>query len=429
MNTATDNPPSTPTASNKALVFIFCTILIDVIGIGIIYPVMQPLLEDMTGEPNSRVAYYIGMLTIAYASMQFVFSPLLGELSDRFGRRPVLLVSLFALGIDYIFHAFAPTLALLFVGRIIAGIGGASFTVATAYIADVSTKENKAKNFGLIGAAFGLGFILGPLIGGIFVGFGVKVPFLVAAGLTLLNFVFGFLFVPESLSRERRREIRWQNTIPGLALIHLSRYKSLVGLILAFVLVNLGGQVMPTTWHVYTVELFGWTGWEIGLSLALIGLLVGLVQGLLTGLAVKKLGIKRAILTGFVLWMAGMIMFTQANAVWMLLIALVPYCLGGIAGPSIQGLMSNQVSEQEQGNLQGVLTSLVSLTAIIGPLLYTMLFEKFTEKGTSLYMPGIAFLAGAIIIVIATVVAFISMNRFTENQETILDTSPDENQS
>lgn len=417
-NNILDVNDNKPVQSSSALIFIFITILVDVIGIGIIIPVVPKLIINLTGSAVSDAATIGGLLMISYSVMQFLFAPFIGELSDRFGRRPVLLISLLGLGIDYIFHAFAPTLAWLFVGRFLAGITGASFTVASAYIADVSTPENKAKNFGLIGAAFGLGFILGPLIGGYCAQWGVQVPFFVAAALTLLNFMFGFAIVPESLPKEKRRPINFTNIIPGVALFHLSKYKSLIGLIIAFALAGLAGQVLPSTWSFFTIESFNWNESQIGISLAVVGFLVGIVQALLIGIFVKQFGTKRVIIIGFIFLSIGMVWFCFASNPWILYAALVPYVLGGIAGPTIQGVMSNFVSEKEQGNLQGALTQLMSLAAIVGPILYTGIFTYFTANKTENYFPGAPYMLSAFFIIIACITAILTLRKFTNEQLT-----------
>lgn len=396
---------------NKALIFIFTTILIDVIGIAIIIPVVPDLIRNITGSDISEAAGYGGLLAGSYALMQFVFSPVLGELSDRFGRRPILLISLLGLGIDYIFFAFAPTVTWLFVGRFIAGMFGASFTVATAYIADISTKENKAKNFGLIGVAFGVGFMIGPVIGGVLGEQGVAIPFLFSAGLSLLNFFFGLFFIPESLPKENRRKINYTKMIPFVSFANLGKHKYLFGLIIAFVLANLAGQVMPSTWAYFTMEQYQWGKDEVGYSLGVVGLLVGIVQGGLIGWSVKKFGNKRVIMMGFFLWTLGMILFSLASNQWMLFTFLIPYILGGIAGPTLQGIISNQVPNNEQGNLQGALNSVISLTSIFGPLIFAGTFSHFTSKNSDVYFAGAAFALGAIILIIATILAYFSIKK------------------
>jgi DHA1 family tetracycline resistance protein-like MFS transporter len=395
--------------NKSALAFIFVTILVDVIGIGIIIPVIPKLIKSLTGEELDVAAGYGGLLMVSFALMQFIFSPIMGELSDRFGRRPILLISLFGLGIDYIFHALAPTIGWLFIGRFLAGITGASFTVATAYIADVSTKENKAKNFGLIGAAFGLGFIIGPVIGGVFARYGVQAPFYVAAGLTLLNFLFGLFFVPESLPPEKRRKINYKKMIPFVSLVDMKKYKIIIGLIVAFTLTNLGGQALPSTWSFYTMKVFSWEEAEVGYSLGVIGILVAIVQAGLIGWVVKKFGTKKTILGGYILLCIGMTLLSFSYNVWLLFAFITPYIMGGVAGPTLQGLMSNEVLENEQGNLQGVLTSMTSLTSILGPLICTGLFYYFSGTKAPIYFPGAPYLFSGLIFMIATLIVFNSL--------------------
>ena len=394
------------------LLFIFITVLIDVIGVGIIIPVIPTLIENLTGEGLSQAAIYGMWLMVSYAGMQFFFAPVLGELSDKFGRRPVLLISLFGLSIDYLIHAFAPTITWLFIGRIMAGITGASHSVAMAYIADISTKENKAKNFGLLGAAFGLGFIIGPSIGGVFGEIDVRLPFFIAAGIAFVNFLFGYFFLPESLKKENRRAPKLVKMIPGQSLIKIGQFAGLGGLILAYFLANMAGQALPATWTYFTMESYGWNEAEVGYSLSFVGLLVSIVQGGLVGWAVKTFGRKKVILYGFAFWTLGMFLFSQALSAWMLYCFLIPYALGGVAGPTLQSLLSNEVSEKEQGNLQGALTGLVSLTTIIGPILASTLFYHFTSQ-SAIYFPGAPYVASALLLLGATVVAYFSLKKMS----------------
>ncbi|MFX0555992.1 TCR/Tet family MFS transporter [Maribacter sp. CXY002] len=398
--------------SNKtALLFIFITILVDVIGIGIILPIIPELIMELTGEGNHMAIIYGMWLTTAFAGMQFLFSPVLGEISDKYGRRPILLIALLGLSIDYLIHAWAPTITWLFLGRFLAGITGASFTVASAYIADVSTKENKAKNFGLIGAAFGLGFIIGPGIGGFFGEINIRLPFYIAAGLTFANFLFGWLFVPESLAPENRRPISLMKMIPGVSLLALRNYKGVLLLIFAFFLANLAGQALPSTWSYYGIERYNWSPKEIGVSLMVVGLLVAIVQGFLVGYFVNKFGKRVVVSVGFLLWTIGMFFFSLATEPWMLYAFLIPYALGGIAGPTVQGVISNQVSEKEQGNLQGSITGLVSITAIVGQLIFAPVFYFFIRPEGSIYFPGAPYTLAAIFLLMAFALAFTAMKR------------------
>ncbi|WP_281541844.1 TCR/Tet family MFS transporter [Maribacter aestuarii] len=400
-----------------ALLFIFVTILVDVIGIGIILPIIPELIMELTGEGIDMAVLYGMWLTTAFAGMQFLFSPVLGEISDQYGRRPILLIALLGLSIDYLIHAWAPTITWLFLGRFLAGITGASFTVASAYIADISTKENKAKNFGLIGAAFGLGFIIGPGIGGFFGEIDIRLPFYIAAGLTFSNFLFGWLFVPESLTKENRRKINFLKMIPGVSLVALRNYKGVLLLIFAFFLANLAGQALPSTWSYYGIERYNWSPKEIGISLMVVGLLVAVVQGFLVGVLVKKFGKRVVVTVGFLLWTVGMFLFSLATEPWMLYAFLIPYALGGIAGPTVQGLISNQVSEKEQGNLQGSITGLVSVTAILGQLIFSPVFYFFIRPEGNVYYPGAPYTLAAFFLLLAFLFASLAMKRIQLEEE------------
>ncbi|GGG39214.1 tetracycline resistance MFS efflux pump [Croceivirga lutea] len=398
-------------AKKTALLFIFITILVDVIGIGIILPIIPDFIMQLTGEGTHKAVIYGMWLTTAFAGMQFFFSPVLGELSDKFGRKPILLLSLLGLSIDYLIHAWAPTIIWLFIGRFLAGITGASFTVASAYIADISTAEEKAKNFGLIGAAFGLGFIIGPGIGGYFGEINIRLPFYIAAGLTFANFIFGLLVVPESLKSENRRAINFYKMIPGVSLVGLRNYKGVLLLISAFFLANLAGQALPSVWSYFSIERFNWSPKEIGVSLVAVGVLVAFVQGFLVGKANTWFGKKNVVTYGFLFWTLGMFLFSQASEPWMLYAFLIPYALGGVAGPTVQGIISNQVSEKEQGNLQGSITGLVSITAILGQLLFAPIFYYFVRPETEIYFPGASFALAAVLLLVAFILAKIAMNR------------------
>lgn len=289
--------------SKNALLFIFITLLIDCTGIGIIIPVTPKLIEQLIGGDISDASKWGGWLTFSYAIMQFLFSSVLGGLSDRYGRRPVLLLSLVGLGIDYVFLAFAPTIFWLFVGRMIAGISGASFTTASAYIADISEPEKRAQNFGMVGAAFGVGFILGPFIGGFFSQFGTRVPFLIAAALSLLNALYGYISLPESLDKKHRRPFDWKRANPIGTLANLKRYKKVLGLIAVIFIINIAGHAAQSTWTYYTILKFNWNEQWVGYSLAFVGLTVGLVQGGLIRIVVPKIGQVKSIYAGLMLYL------------------------------------------------------------------------------------------------------------------------------
>jgi DHA1 family tetracycline resistance protein-like MFS transporter len=413
-------------ARKPALAFIFITLLLDVIGFGIIIPVLPKLITHLTGGTLSDAARYGGWMLFAFASMQFLFSPVLGNLSDQYGRRPVLLTALFGFGIDYLFLAFAPSIAWLFVGRIIAGITGASFTTASAYIADISTPENRAQNFGMIGAAFGLGFIIGPVIGGVLGQFGPRVPFLAAAGLTLLNWLYGYFVLPESLAKENRRPFSWRRANPVGSLRQLRRYPVILGLVTSLVFLYIAAHATQSTWSYFTMYQFHWTEKWVGYSLGAVGLLTALVQGVLIRFINPWLGNKRSVLIGLSFYVVGFTLFAFAGQAWMMFAFLVPYCLGGIAIPALQSIMAGQVPPSEQGELQGALTSLVSLTSIVGPPLMTNLFSFFTGPKAPVHFPGAAFLTGAVLTLISLVLVMRSLRGYVAPavpQEPVADVS------
>ncbi len=409
-----DQPATPPTAAastthTHALTFIFITLLIDVTGLGLIIPVIPKLIQTLQGGPLdapgslAAAARWGGLLGFAYAGLQFLTAPVLGGLSDRFGRRPVLLFSLLGFGLDYILQGFAPTIGWLFVGRCIAGITGASFTTATAYIADISTPEKRAQNFGMIGAAFGIGFILGPVMGGLLGGeYGPRAPFFAAAALALLNTVYGYFILPESLPVANRRPFDWRRANPVGSLLSLGRYPQTLGLVAAMFLLYIAGHAAQSTWTYFTFEQFKWSEKEVGYSLAFVGLVIGLVQGGLTRVVIPRIGQRRSVVVGFAFYVVGLVCFAFATKGWMMYAFMIPYGLGGLAGPAVQALVSEEVPSSEQGELQGGLTSLVSVASIIGPLLMTGLFARFSRHAPgALYFPGAPFLAGAALTVLA----------------------------
>jgi MFS transporter, DHA1 family, tetracycline resistance protein len=394
-----------------ALGFIFVTLLIDVIGLGIIIPVLPKLIEKLIQGNLSEASLYAGLLTLAYSVMQFLFSPVIGNLSDRYGRRPVLLGSLLGFAIDYLFLAFAPTIGWLFLGRSIAGITGASFTTASAYIADVSTPEKRAQNFGMVGVAFGLGFIIGPVIGGILGKYDTHYPFFAAAGLAFLNALYGFIVLPESLPKRKRRRFDIKRANPLGSLLQLRKYPSVIGLAASLFLVYFAGQAVQSVWTFYTMEKFAWSEDVVGYSLGFIGIMIAGVQGGVIRVTLPKLGLQRSIWIGLLLYSLGLILFAVADSSWMMFVFMIPYALGGIAGPALQGIMSNQVPDNQQGELQGGLTSLMSLSAIFGPWFMTYIFYYFTNANAPVHLPGAPFIIGSILMLLSALLAIRSFKR------------------
>jgi DHA1 family tetracycline resistance protein-like MFS transporter len=396
------------TSRQPAILFILITALIDSISIGIIIPVFPKLIMSMEQCDESRAAVIGGWLMFWFAIMQFVMSPILGSLSDRFGRRPVLLLSLFGFGIDFLLLAFAPTLSWLFAGRILAGIMGASYTTASAYIADISNDDNRSKHFGMLGAAFGMGFIIGPGVGGLLAQWGVRVPFIACAILSLLNWMYGYFILPESLPADRRRPFEWKRANPIGAFINISRHKTIIGFLLVFFLLYLGAQAVMTNWQYYTMLKFGWEEKAIGISIMTVGIIVAFVQGVLVRVVNPRIGNSNAMLIGLTLYTIGMLGFGLAPTGTWMMIAILPYCLGGINGPAIQSLMTESVPSNAQGELQGIITSVQSITSIIGPLMMAGIFSHFTSPGNT-YFPGSAFVTAAFLMLLALVIAWLTI--------------------
>ncbi len=378
-----------------SLVFIFLTVLIDVIGFGIVLPVTPGLIMELSGSGLADAATLGGWILFAFAATQFFCAPIMGNLSDRFGRRPVLLSSLIAFGLDYTLTGFAPNLAWLFAGRIIAGATGASFSTANAYIADVSKPEDRAKNFGLVGAAFGLGFIIGPALGGIVGSWGSRVPFFVSGALAFANAIFGYFALPESLPDSARRPFQWERANPLGTFLHLRKIPSIYGLAAVNFLWQLGHQVLPATWAFYTMYKFRWDHDAVGYSLAFVGVCMMIVQGGLSGSIVKKLGERGAAIAGLSIGGAGFLGYAFApNGFWMYVFCAIA-ALGGLTYPSLNALMSRRVPATSQGELQGANASIISVTSILGPPLMTQTFHYFAAPAYS--FPGAAFaLAGAL---------------------------------
>ena len=381
-----------------AFVFIFVTVLVDSIGFGIILPVLPRLIMELTGVGVDRAAAYGGWLSFVYALMQFFCAPVLGNLSDAKGRRPVLLFALVALGCDYLIMGCAPALGWLFVGRLIAGIAGASFTPAYAYVADITPPEKRAQSFGLMGAAFGIGFILGPAIGGLLGGFGARAPFFAAAAVALANAAFGFFALPESLPQERRRSFRWAraNPLGTLAQIHAQPVVRL--LLAALFLWQLAHQVLPSTWAFYTISKFHWTSAEVGYSLAWVGLVMAVAQGLLTRVLIPALGgERRAALAGMAAALVAYVGYAFANQGWMMYVVALTTFIFALTYPSMNALASQRIAANAQGELQGAIACLYSLSSIAGPPLMTQVFGYFSGPSAPVYFPGAAFLTASVL--------------------------------
>lgn len=394
-----------------AIGFIFITLLIDITGWGIIIPVLPKLIKELISGDISQAAKIGGWLTFSYSITQFVFAPLIGNLSDQYGRRPILLISLLGFSLDYLLLSLAPTITWLFIGRILAGITGASITTASAYIADISTPKNRAKNFGMIGAAFGMGFIIGPVIGGLLGQFGSRVPFYAAAVLCFLNFLYGFFILPESLTKDNRRTFQWKRANPIGALLNLKKYPKLLGLMIALFILYVASHAVHSNWSYYTIYRFNWDEKMVGISLGIIGLLVGIVQGGLIRWINPKLGNEKSIYFGIALYAVGMFLFALATQSWMMFVFLIPYCLGGISGPALQSIVSGNVPASEQGEIQGTMTSLMSASAIVGPPLMSTVFYYFTHEGAPFQFPGAPFVLGGILMIGSTIIAFYSLRK------------------
>ena len=373
---------------NAALPFILVTLIIDVLGIGLLIPALPELVTELAGGDLSSGSAYYGWFIAVYAAMQFLFAPVLGGLSDRFGRRPVLLVSLLGAGLDYLVMALAPNLWILFIGRIVSGITGANITAANAYIADVSAPEERAKNFGLVGAAFGVGFILGPALGGLLAGISLRAPFYAAAAMALLNWLYGAFVLPESLAPENRRPFSWRRANPLGSLAALRKSALVGGLAFVYVCIGLAQNALNSVWVLYTGYRFGWTPFMNGLSLTLLGVVAAFVQGFLVRLIVPKVGERNAVLIGLASATVSFFLYGFSTAGWMMFAVMVIGGLGGLSGPSAQALISRAVAANEQGEVQGALASVMSLTGVVAPVVATMLFARFTGPAAPIDLPG-----------------------------------------
>ena len=393
-----------------AVRFIFVTILLDAAGLGLLIPVLPDVLRRFSTDPafvSEQFGYFIGV----YALMQFAASPVLGSLSDRYGRRAILLFSLLGAAADYLFMAYAPTLPLLFLGRVVSGLTGASMTVASSYMADVSDESTRPANFGMIGAGWGLGFIVGPLVGGLLGTVGPKAPFLAAAALNGFNFLYGLLVLPESLPESRRRRVELSGLNPLASVVRILRPSPFAPLVWVYFLVFLGGQVHPVNWTLYTQTKFGWSAWQVGLSLSFVGVMIAVAQGGLTRIIVPKLGERRALLFGLFVYSTAFALFALAPAGWVMYPIVVYFSLAGVTMPSLQSLLAKHVSPDRQGELQGSLVSLASVASILAPLFFTRLFLHFTRPGAPVRFEGAAYLGASAVCACALALRLVSERR------------------
>ncbi len=397
--------------AKNPLIFIFITVFIDCLGIRIIFPVAASIIAEVGRISITEAIRYSGWMMASYAIMQFIFSPTLGGLSDRYGRRPVLLLSMMGLGIDYLFLALANTLPLLFLGRIIAGICGARFATGFAYIADISEPEKRAENFGIIGVAIGLGFTIGPFIGGMLSEYGTRVPFIASAILALLNWLYGYFILPESLKPENRRKFDIRRANPFGAFVLLRKNKELRMLFVVLFFVFMAGQIMPTIWPFYTKYVFKWKDVEIGYSLAFVGVMVAIVKGVLIKWSQQKFGAMHTVSIGLMFYILALSLFAFANEPWMVYAFTFIYCFGGIAPPTLQGIISGKIAHNEQGELQGIISSILSLSNIISPLIFSNLFYLFTKENSTLHFPGAAFAAAGIVTLIGLMLYIREINK------------------
>ncbi len=400
-----------PASARSPIAIVLLTVLIDTIGLGIIIPVIPKLVMELAHVPTEGASLYGGWLAFSYAVTQFLFSPIVGGLSDCFGRRPVLLFSLLAFGVDYLIMGFAPHWSWLVVGRVIAGITGASHSTANAYLADITPPEQRAQRFGLIGAMFGIGFILGPALGGLLGQVHSRLPFFAAGVLALLNCLWAFAVLPESLRPAERRPFTLRRSNVLGALLQLATFPGVLGILLAIFLWQLAHQSLPSTWSYYTMSRYQWNEFQVGLSLAFVGVCMAVVQGGLTRKLIPLLGEYRAAIVGFAFGALGYAGYAFAPYGWVIYAVVAGSAIGGIGYPACNALLSKSTPSNSQGELQGILVSSFSLTAIVGPLLMTNVFYAFSRADAVLRFPGAAFLLSAILSLIGGAVFLFTQRR------------------
>ncbi len=402
---AANGAVETPPARGAAVIFIFVTILLDTLALGVVIPILPKLIESFVNNDTANAARIFGLFGTAWALMQFFFSPILGGLSDRFGRRPVVLLSNFGLAADYVLMALAPSLIWLFVGRVISGITSASISTAFAYITDVTPPEKRATVFGKIGVAFGAGFILGPALGGLLGGFDPRLPFWVAAGLSFANAMYGLLILPESLPPERRSPFRWKSANPLGALQLLRSSRVLAGLSLANFFAQLGHVVLPATFVLYVTYRYGWDTTTVGATLALVGICAMVMQGTAIGPIVRRFGERRALMFGLACGAIGFFIFGAAPSGPLFWVGIPVMALWGIAGAATQALTTQLVAADQQGRLQGATNSVQSVSQLIGPFLFTLTFAWFIGTSAPFKLPGAPFYLASALLLLALVIA------------------------
>lgn len=427
-----------------AIAFILVTLFIDILGIGIIVPVLPELVKELVevdssgllpeavldavtssaqesseelsvSEDFARAGQYVGVISATYALMQFLFAPIMGALSDRFGRRPVILVSLFGLGVDFLIQGFAPSIWWLFIGRVLAGIMGANFTTANAYIADVSTNETRARNFGFVGMMFGLGFTIGPALGGFLGGYSLRLPFFAAAALALVNWLYGYFVLPESLPVEKRSAFNLKNANPFGTLRRIRMYPMVAGLAAVFACKSLAQRGLENVWVLYTGFRYEWDASMNGYALGLVGIMAVIVQGGLVRPTVRRLGERRTVIIGTLVGAFSFLGYGLASQGWMIPGIIVFGAFAGVSGPAIQSLVTSRVDETEQGKIQGALTSLTSLTNIVAPILFnTLLFSYFISDEAPVQLPGAPFFVGFFLLLVSIAIAVRVFRKFPD---------------
>ena len=401
-----------------AIAFILLTLFIDILGIGIVIPVLPELVKELVGGEVATAGLYLGIIMASYSLMQFLFAPIVGACSDRFGRRPILLASMFGFGVNFLIQGLAPTIGWLFAGRLIAGIMGASFTTANAYIADVSNPDNRARNFGLVGVMFGLGFIVGPALGGVLGRVDLRLPFFVSAGLALINGMYGFFILPESLPPEKRSPFHLAKANPLRSISQLKAYPIVGALVLPFVLASLAQRGLENVWVLHNGFRYGWDEMTNGLTLGLVGLMAALVQGGLVRPVIRRFGERVVAVFATSVSACAFLGYALADQGWMVPMIIVFGSLGGLAGPAIQSIVAGSVDAGDQGKVQGALTSMISLTNIAAPLIFTTgLFSYFTSEQAPFIYAGAPFLLGSLLLAVAAIVLARVFARFHDTHK------------